>query len=91
MVTFIRKVRDAAAFEAYRKLGVSSLDGTHATFRVMPGAVHRLEGEPVEMVAIVEFPTLAEAKEWYYSPKYQELVKLRLAAADCQAVMVEGM
>jgi uncharacterized protein (DUF1330 family) len=91
MVTFIRKVTDRAAFEEYRRLGVSSLDGTNATLRVMPGHVDSLEGEPVEMVAIVEFPTMAEAKAWYHSPQYQELVKRRLAAADCQAVMVEGM
>jgi uncharacterized protein (DUF1330 family) len=91
MITFIRKVRDRAAFEEYRRLGVSSLDGTNATLRVMPGHVDVLEGEPVEMVAVVEFPTMAEAQAWYHSPKYQELVQRRLAAADCQAVMVEGM
>lgn len=90
MVTFIRKVRDRAAFEEYRRLGISSLDGTNAKLRVVPGHVDVLEGEPVESVAIVEFPTAAELRAWYYSPKYQELVKRRLACADCQAVLVEG-
>jgi uncharacterized protein (DUF1330 family) len=66
------------------------LEGTNATLRVMPGRVEVIEGESVDMVAMVEFPTLEELKTWYYSPKYQELVRMRLAVADCQAVMVEG-
>jgi uncharacterized protein (DUF1330 family) len=91
MITFIKKVNDRDAFEAYRKRGVNSLEGTNAKLRVMPGSVYPLEGEPVEMVAMVEFPTSAELKEWYYSPKYQELVKMRNAASECQAVLVEGI
>ena len=91
MITFIRKVRDRRAFEEYRRAGIASLEGTNAILRIMPGGVHVLEGEPVEMVSMVEFPSLAEAQAWYYSPEYQKLVQMRLAAADCQAVMVEGM
>lgn len=91
MITFIKKITDRNAFEAYRRAGINSLDGTSATLRVVPGSVHVLEGEPVEAVAVVEFPTADELKAWYYSPKYQELVKMRNAASICQAVLVEGI
>jgi uncharacterized protein (DUF1330 family) len=91
MITFIKKVKNREAFEEYRRLGVSSLDGTNAVLRVMPGAVETLEGDRVEMVAVVEFPTAEELKAWYYSPQYQDLVRRRLAAADCQAVLVQGV
>jgi uncharacterized protein (DUF1330 family) len=49
-----------------------------------------LEGPAVEGIAILEFPTLAEAKAWYSSPAYQEAVQHRFRGADYNAIIVDG-
>lgn len=48
------------------------------------------EGPQVEGAAILEFPTLAEAKAWYLSPAYQEASQHRFKGGDYCAVLVEG-
>jgi uncharacterized protein (DUF1330 family) len=40
---------------------------------------------------VLEFPTFERAKEFYYSPDYQELKKLRLEAAEGELVLAPGV
>jgi uncharacterized protein (DUF1330 family) len=40
---------------------------------------------------MIEFPDLARAQQWYHSPEYGELKRLRLAAGRYNAVIVEGL
>ncbi len=42
-------------------------------------------------VVILEFPSEDELKRWYYSPEYQETVKLRERAADVTILLVHGL
>jgi uncharacterized protein (DUF1330 family) len=52
--------------------------------------------EPVEgswhgrRTVILEFDSVEAARNWYRSPEYQEVVGLRHAAADTNAVIVAG-
>ena len=39
---------------------------------------------------LIEFPDLATAKSWYESPAYQEVKKIRLAAADAEIFFLDG-
>lgn len=55
------------------------------------GAQHVPEGPAPEGVAILQFPSLAEARAWYDSPAYQEAAKHRFAGAECRMIMVEGV
>ena len=51
-----------------------------------------LEGpEESRRVAILEFPNIDKAKEFFYSPEYQETRKLREGAAEAQLVAIEGV
>jgi len=50
----------------------------------------KTEGATVEAVAILEFPTFAEAKAWYAGPAYQEASQHRFKGGDYSAVIVEG-
>jgi uncharacterized protein (DUF1330 family) len=90
VIFVVNKVNDPAGLAEYRRLGVPSLAGTNAKFLVRPGPMTTLEGPPAEAVVMLEFPTKAEAEEWYNSPLYQEAMKHRLAASECQAYLVEG-
>jgi uncharacterized protein (DUF1330 family) len=39
---------------------------------------------------LIEFESKSDFEEWYYSPEYQEILKFRLQAADCDTILIEG-
>jgi uncharacterized protein (DUF1330 family) len=51
-----------------------------------------LEGrdEPRRII-ILQFPSVARAKEFYHSPEYQEALKLREGAAHGELMVIEGV
>ena len=42
-------------------------------------------------MVIIKFETKEDFERWYFSEEYQELLAFRLAAADCDAVLVKGL
>ena len=51
-----------------------------------------LEGDwDPKRVIIIEFADKAALKNWYGSPEYSELLKLRLASARGNAMVVDGV
>jgi len=90
VIVVIKHTKDEKEVGEYRRIGIPSLQATNVKFRVRPGPVEVLEGEPVEAIVMLEFPTIAEAKEWYNSPVYQEALEHRRKGAECHAFMVEG-
>ena len=40
---------------------------------------------------IVEFPSMEQARRWYKSDDYRELKALRMAAARCNVVLIDGV
>jgi len=51
-----------------------------------------VEGDwsPSRMV-IVRFPSMADAKAWYNSPAYQEILPIRTTNTDDKVILVEGL
>ena len=51
-----------------------------------------LEGtwKPVRLV-VLEFPSLARAKEWLASPEYMAILPIRQRYAKCDFVLVDGI
>jgi uncharacterized protein (DUF1330 family) len=86
------EVTDPAAFEDYRKRVAATITAHGGRYLVRGGALESVEGgwAPKRMV-ILEFPSLAQAKTWYGSPEYQELLKLRLRSSKAKVVLVEGV
>lgn len=39
---------------------------------------------------IIKFKSRNDFEKWYYSDDYQKILKHRLAAADCDAILIEG-
>jgi uncharacterized protein (DUF1330 family) len=86
------EVTDPAGFEEYRK-GVPATIAAHGgRYLARGGALESLEGgwSPKRMV-ILEFPSLAQAKAWYTSPEYQELLALRQRSSNSKVVLIEGL
>ena len=49
-----------------------------------------VEGEPKSVMAIAEFPSLADAQRFYNSPEYTAARKFRIAATEGTVVITEG-
>lgn len=49
------------------------------------------EGDWPGTIVIIEFPGLDEARDWYASPAYQEILPLRTRNIDGTAIVFEGV
>ena len=50
-----------------------------------------LEGEAPDGVVMLEFPTVEDAKAWYFSPGYQAAAQHRKKGAHYRVILVEGI
>ena len=50
-----------------------------------------LEGEDFQSVVVIRFPTLEDAREWYFSDAYQEAIPHRWKGSEFQCLLVDGM
>ena len=91
-IVLCRAVHDRGTLEEYW----SAVPPTFQGFGSKPLAIYTpltlLEnlGHPLEGAVLIEFPDLAAAKSWYESPAYQEVKKIRLAAADAEIFLIDG-
>jgi uncharacterized protein (DUF1330 family) len=86
------EIHDLAQLEAY-KSRVGPLVQRHGgRYVVLGGNARRVEGDwaPAYLV-MIEFPDLARATQWYESPEYADVKRLRLAAGRFNGVIVEGL
>jgi uncharacterized protein (DUF1330 family) len=83
-------VKDPAGMAEYAKLAGKAMAGsTLLSFDQKP---ELLEGSwHGTQTVLLEFESEQAAREWYNSDAYQEAVKLRQAAADCNGVILHGL
>ena len=84
-------VTDPAAYEDYRKQVLAVVTQYGGKFIVRGGKVDSKEGgwNPKRIV-VLEFPSMAQAQEFYGSAEYAPLIKLRQKAAKGKVIIVEG-
>ena len=58
---------------------------------VVYGNLETMEGETPDGVVLLEFPTVEDAKAWYFSPGYQAAMEHRKKGSNYRVVMVEGV
>ncbi|MBB3398811.1 DUF1330 domain-containing protein [Rhizobium sp. BK060] len=49
-----------------------------------------VEGKPKKVIAIAEFPSVAEAQRFYNSPEYTAARKFRVASTEGSVIITEG-
>ena len=85
-------VHDTALFEEYRKLVPPTISQYGGKYVVRGGATETKEGGwTPKRVVVLEFPTLARAREWYHSAEYAPALAMRLKAAKSRVILVEGV
>ena len=88
------KFLDSDLIDRYRPLAAASIEKYGGRYIVRGGPVELVEGErdSERRLVVVEFPTMARAREWYASPDYAEALKVRNAGAlERTLVFVEGV
>ena len=79
-------------YSEYRKVTPGIIAMYDGRFFVRGGEMVTLEGpEEKWRIIVVEFPDLAKAKEFYYSPEYTDARKKREGAALAQFVAIAGV
>lgn len=83
---------DQVTMDEYRKQVPATVAKYGGRFLVRGGAHETVEGtwKPSRLV-IIEFPSLARAKEWYDCAEYKGPKDLRIKAGRTNLVMVEGV
>jgi len=85
-------VQDGALFEEYRKLVPATIAQYGGKYIVRGGATETKEGGwTPKRVIVLEFPTMARAREWYHSAEYAPALAMRLKAAKSRVILVEGV
>ena len=86
------EITDPAGFEEYRKAVPATIAAYGGRYLARGGALEALEGgwSPKRMV-ILEFASMAQAKAWYASADYRDLLALRQRTTRSKVVLLEGL
>lgn len=85
-------ITDWELYQEYMKVTPAVIAQYDGRFIARGGEVTSLEGpEVTERIVLLEFPTLAKAKEFYHSREYGEIMKLRAGAATSQLIAIDGI
>jgi uncharacterized protein (DUF1330 family) len=83
-------IKDQAVFQQYLDAAgpiVSQYGGRVIVFNLNAPAV---EGSPKSVIAIAEFPSLAEARRYYNSPEYTAAKQLFIDSTEGWRIITEG-
>jgi uncharacterized protein (DUF1330 family) len=85
-------VHDPVTYERYKQLAPPSIAHYGGQYLARGGTCDQLEGDwnPTRLV-ILEFPTVARAKQWWSSPEYAPAKALRQASARTEMLVIEGL
>jgi uncharacterized protein (DUF1330 family) len=85
-------VQDSALFEEYRKLVPATITQYGGKYVVRGGATETKEGGwTPQRIVVLEFPSMARAREWYHSAEYAPALAMRLKAAKSRVIFAEGV
>jgi uncharacterized protein (DUF1330 family) len=85
-------VTDADGYRGYIDGVPDTIAAYGGRYIARGGEVEVLEGDwrPSRLV-IVEFPTIEQARAWYHSEEYQPVKAVRIAHADSELVLTDGL
>ena len=96
MATYMIFLREGEIFNPEEMATYSTMTRTTlGNFKLKPlviyGNLETMEGEAPDGVVMLEFPTVEDAKTWYFSPGYQAAAEHRKKGANYRVFMIEGV
>ena len=86
------EVTNPELFGEYRALVPETVELYGGRYLARGGETTLIEGDRAPSRAvIIEFESAARAKEWYDSPEYEPIKRMRLDSANSNVVIVEGL
>jgi uncharacterized protein (DUF1330 family) len=86
------ELTDAEAIRPYSARVESTFKPYSGRYIVRGGTAAGLEGDaPKGRMVVIAFDSLVQARAWYDSPSYREIMPLRHAAGRTRAYIVEGL
>lgn len=86
------EVLDPVGFEEYRQRVPGTIAQYGGRYLVRGGETETKEGDwSPQRLIVLEFASLARAREWYESPEYRPLIALRERSAKTQLVFAAGV
>ena len=86
------EITDPAAYEEYRAKVPATITQYGGKYVARGGKTEPLEGGwTPKRIALLEFPSLEQARKWYRSPEYAPLIKIRQKASRGRVIIVEGL
>ena len=86
------QVSDPSKLKSYQEVAPSIIEKYNGKLKVRGGEVVSLEGPSEDRrIVMVEFPSIEDAKKFYYSEEYENAIKLRSDIADFEMIAVEGI
>jgi uncharacterized protein (DUF1330 family) len=83
---------DRALVENYRTLAQAAIAKYGGRYLVRGGTIEPVEGDwAPSNVIIVEFPTMARAREWYRSAEYAGALEISRRALRRRLIFVDGV
>ena len=86
------EITDQSIYEQYKKMVPSSIAAYGGKYLARGGACETLEGSwlPKRLV-ILEFESMARAKQWWESQEYSDAKGLRHKCANTMMIVTEGL
>lgn len=86
------EIHDLAQYEDYKKLTPATIAAYDGKFVVRGAEAETLEGDwQPKRVVVLEFPSVARAKEWWNSDAYAEPKALRQRISTGKMIVVESV
>jgi uncharacterized protein (DUF1330 family) len=86
------EIHEPIEYEEYKKLTPSSIAAYDGKFVVRGAQTESLEGDwKPQRLVVLEFPSVARAKEWWSSEEYAFPKSIRQRTAKTKMLVVEGL
>ena len=86
-----QSVNDPAGFGEYQQLAGATLEKYGGKFLGGGDKIEVMDGNwSPKAVVMIEFESIAKAKEWYNSPEYQAALPKRLSTTNGGVIFVDG-
>ena len=87
----LRNVRFNDEIVQYLQRIDATLEPFGGEFMIHGARAECMEGNWTGDLIVIAFSSLAVAREWYFSPAYQEIAPLRSRNADGEIILLDGL